>query len=224
MTAGSALAAVLAKRTAFVIGVGATGTAAAARLAGAGFGRVCVVDGGQIERSDLGRSPLFFTPDIGAGKAESVATKLSLMNPASHVDPFPADIDESNAALIVDGADVVIDCTNNANARRAIDDACAAAGIGLIGTTVSGYDAEFLAVAPGACLRMLSAPGDSKPGACSVAGTLAAIAAIKRFTRTGEDDRGQLARIDAEAPSVVKEPVSCGGDCPCRSRADAATV
>lgn len=219
-----ALAAVLAQRTAFVIGAGAAGTAAAVRLVGAGFGRVSVVDGGIVERKDLGRTPLFFNPDIGAGKAENLAMKLSIINPACHVDPFPAYADESNAALIVDGADIVIECTNQAEPRAAIDDACATASISLIGTSIDGYDGELLTVAPGACLRALSESGVAKPGAGSITGTLAAITAIKLSTGKAEGVAGELVSVRAEIPEVSKKPAACRGDCTCRNRENTATV
>ena len=64
-----------------VIGAGALGSPVALYLAGAGVGRLGIVDDDDVEISNLHRQPLHFTPDLGVPKVESAAAKLRFLNP-----------------------------------------------------------------------------------------------------------------------------------------------
>ena len=50
-------------------------------LAGAGVGRLGIVDADDVELSNLHRQLLHFTPDVGVPKAHSAAAKLGFLNP-----------------------------------------------------------------------------------------------------------------------------------------------
>ena len=56
-----------------VVGAGALGSPVAAYLAGAGVGRLGILDSGTVEVSNLHRQFLHYTPDVGVAKAESAA-------------------------------------------------------------------------------------------------------------------------------------------------------
>src|SRR3954454_23857936 len=64
-----------------VVGAGALGSPVASYLAGAGVGRLGIVDSDVVELSNLHRQTLHFTPDLGVPKAESAAAKLRFLNP-----------------------------------------------------------------------------------------------------------------------------------------------
>jgi molybdopterin/thiamine biosynthesis adenylyltransferase len=106
---------------AIVIGAGATGTAAAAQLVSCGIGYLAVVDGGRVSQADLAGQALYYAPDAGMGKADTAAAKLSLLNPEVHVESYPVDLDAANAAAIVAGHELVLDCTHDAEAAAALD-------------------------------------------------------------------------------------------------------
>ena len=93
-----------------VIGCGVRGSIVAALLAGAGVEEIALVDGAFVEEGDIGVSPLQFTPDLRAGKADALVAKLGLINPAVHAQAFPADVSAENAAAILTGVDCVVDC------------------------------------------------------------------------------------------------------------------
>jgi molybdopterin/thiamine biosynthesis adenylyltransferase len=119
----------LKRSRAIVIGAGATGAAAAAQLVSSGVGYVAVADGGAVALRDLAGQTLYYTPDIGQGKADTLAAKLSLLNPEVQVESYPVEPDSENAAAIVEGHDVVLVCTSDAEVARAVSDACRASDI-----------------------------------------------------------------------------------------------
>jgi adenylyltransferase/sulfurtransferase len=98
---------------AIVIGAGATGATASAELVSRGVGYVAVVDGGKVALGDLAGQALYYTPDTGRGKADTLAAKLGLLNPEVQVESYPVALDAGNAAAIVEGHDVVLDCTHD---------------------------------------------------------------------------------------------------------------
>ena len=64
-------------------------------LAAAGVGTIGIVDHDQVELSNLHRQPLYFTPDVGAPKAELAAAKLGLLNPEVALEPYPVELTEA---------------------------------------------------------------------------------------------------------------------------------
>ena len=134
-----------------VVGAGALGSPVAAYLAGAGVGRLGVVDDGEVELSNLHRQHLHFTPDIGVPKAQSAAAKLGFLNPEIAVEPYQARF----APPMLDEQDLVVDCTDTFAARYAVNAACCAAGVPLIEGGVMGFSGLVMAIRPGetACYR-----------------------------------------------------------------------
>jgi molybdopterin/thiamine biosynthesis adenylyltransferase len=115
---------------ALVIGAGATGSDVAARLVSRGVGYVAVVDGEAVALGDLAGQAIFYTPDVGQSKADTLAGKLGLLNPEVQVDSYPVALDAQNASAIVEGHDVVLDCTHDPSVATALD----AAGVSTLET------------------------------------------------------------------------------------------
>ena len=134
-----------------VVGAGALGSPVATYLAGAGVGRVGIVDSDAVEISNLHRQPLHFTPDVGVAKAESAAMKLRYLNPEVLVEPYQARF----APPMLEGADLVIDCTDSFATRYEVNAACCAARLPLIEGGVVGLSGLVMAIRPGesACYR-----------------------------------------------------------------------
>ena len=108
-----------------VVGAGALGSPVATYLAGAGVGRLGIVDNGDVELSNLHRQHLHFTPDLGVPKAHSAVAKLGFLNPDIVIEPYQAAF---NAAM-VEGQDLVVDCTDSFETRYAVNAACCAASL-----------------------------------------------------------------------------------------------
>ena len=111
-----------------VVGAGALGSPVALYLAGAGVGRLGLVDSDIVEISNLHRQPLHFTPDIGAAKVESAASKLRFLNPEVLVEPYQVRLEDDNALGLVEGQDLVVDCSDSFETRYAVNPACCARG------------------------------------------------------------------------------------------------
>jgi molybdopterin/thiamine biosynthesis adenylyltransferase len=114
----------LKRSRAIVIGADASGSTAAAQLVSCGVGYVAVADGGTVALRDLIGQALYYTPDVGQSKADTLAAKLSLLNPEVHVESYPVTPDAQNAGAIVTGHDVVLVCTDDPGVAHAVDAAC----------------------------------------------------------------------------------------------------
>jgi adenylyltransferase/sulfurtransferase len=126
-----------------VIGAGAAGSAAASELASRGVGYVAVVDGATTTLGDLCAQSSLYTPDVGANRAEAVVAKLGVLNPNVQAEAYPVDVDDANAAAIVMGHDIAIDCSNDSAAP--LEAACAQHGVELVAAEDVGTVAGALA-------------------------------------------------------------------------------
>ena len=159
-----------------VVGAGALGSPVATYLAGAGVGRLGVVDDGDVELSNLHRQHLHFTPDVGVAKAHSAAAKLGFLNPEIVIEPYQAAF---NPAML-DGEDLVVDCTDSFEARYAINAACCAAGVPLVEGGVVGVSGLVMAIRPGdtACYRCAFPHAPEGAASCAEAGVLGPAAGV----------------------------------------------
>jgi molybdopterin/thiamine biosynthesis adenylyltransferase len=155
-----------------VVGAGALGSPVATYLAGAGVGRLGIADDGDVELSNLHRQHLHFTPDVGVPKAHSAVAKLGFLNPDIVIEPYQA----AFGAAMVEGQDLVVDCTDSFETRYAVNAACCAAGVPLVEAGVVGSSGLVMSIRPGksACYRC-AFPQAPPPGAapsCAEAGVL----------------------------------------------------
>ena len=149
---GEAGQARLAAAPVLVVGAGGLGSPVLATLAGAGVGRLVVVDHDRVEESNLHRQPLFRMADLGRPKAEAARDALLASNPEVAVeaepvrlgvgerrpDWWPAPTSSSTAA-------------DSLAVTYVLSDACRAAGKPLVSASVlgaSGYVGAFCGGAP----------------------------------------------------------------------------
>jgi molybdopterin-synthase adenylyltransferase len=161
-----------------VVGAGALGSPVASYLAGAGVGRLGIVDPDAVEVSNLHRQTLHFTPDLGVPKAESAAAKLRFLNPEIVVDPYQARF----APAMLEAADLVVDCSDSFATLYEVNLACCAARTPLVEGGVVGLSGLVMSIRPGesACYRC-AFPEPPPPGAaptCAEAGVLGPAAGV----------------------------------------------
>jgi adenylyltransferase/sulfurtransferase len=105
-----------------VVGAGGLGCPVLLYLSSAGVGNIGIIDGDDIEISNLHRQVLYSNSDIGKGKAVTASHKLTVMNPDISINPFGENLTSENAKSIIEDYDVVVDCTDNYQARYLIND------------------------------------------------------------------------------------------------------
>lgn len=156
-----------------VVGAGGLGAPALMYLAGAGVGRITVVDPDVVERGNLHRQPLYGETVLGRPKAEAAAIRLADLNPEVAVTPLVAALDPANAPGLVAATDVVLDCADSFAVSYTLSDVCLVAGRPLISASalgLGGYAGGFCGGAPS--LRAVFPDLPEQAATCATAGVL----------------------------------------------------
>ena len=111
----------LLKATVAIVGMGGLGCPAAQSLVSAGVGILKIIDGDKVELSNIHRQPLFSMDDVGKSKVSVAKERLEIMNRESVIKTEYSFLNEKNGSHFLSGADVVIDATDNIEARLLID-------------------------------------------------------------------------------------------------------
>ncbi|GAB3706084.1 adenylyltransferase/sulfurtransferase MoeZ [Spirosoma flavus] len=111
-----------------VVGAGGLGCPVLLYLTAAGVGTIGVIDPDVVDLSNLQRQVLYTTDEVGKPKAKVAVSHLKRLNPTLHFDTYTMALDISNARAIIEGYDVVIDCTDNFKVRYLVNDVCVAFG------------------------------------------------------------------------------------------------
>jgi molybdopterin/thiamine biosynthesis adenylyltransferase len=131
-----------------IVGGGGIGSTVALYLAGAGIGKIEVVDFDVVEIGNLHRQIIHDTSKQGMHKAESAADRLRALNPTIEVIGRVAQLDASNIAEIIRDYDIVIDATDNFSARYIINDACVLSRKPLISGSAVGMEGQITVIKP----------------------------------------------------------------------------
>ncbi|CAM3971152.1 Molybdopterin-synthase adenylyltransferase [Novosphingobium lubricantis] len=132
----------LAASHAVLVGMGGIGSPALQYLAGAGIGRLTLIDDDVVEASNLQRQTIYAEADIGTPKAQAAAAWVARFDPALAVAVHATRITASNAAGLIAGADVVLDGCDNFATRLAVSDACVAQGIPLASAALGRFQGQ----------------------------------------------------------------------------------
>jgi molybdopterin-synthase adenylyltransferase len=139
---GGAGQARLVRSHAVLVGLGGIGSPALQYLAGAGVGRLTLIDDDVVEASNLQRQTIFTNGDIGRPKAEVAATWLSAFDSGLAGSAHITRLTKDNAGELIAGADVVLDGCDNFATRLAVSDACVAAGIPLTSAALGRFQGQ----------------------------------------------------------------------------------
>jgi molybdopterin/thiamine biosynthesis adenylyltransferase/rhodanese-related sulfurtransferase len=139
------------------IGAGGLASPALLYLSAAGVGTLGIVDHDRVELSNLQRQVLYETHDIGQAKALAAKSQLLKKNPHTHITAFPEKFTKHNALNIVKNYDIVLDGTDNFNARYLINDACRTLDKPHIYASIFQFSGECSVFMPGSqpCYRCL---------------------------------------------------------------------
>jgi molybdopterin-synthase adenylyltransferase len=181
-----------------VIGVGATGGATAALLARAGIGRLTLIDRDFVEPSNLQRQILFEESDALESLPKAIAAQRHLrrINSDVTVQAHVADLIPSNIEELLQGADLILDCTDNFETRYLLNDLSVRDGRPWIyAAAVGAYAAamnilprtETPAFPPTACIACIfPAPPTGHVETCDTAGILSTAVNLAASIQTTE--------------------------------------
>ncbi len=128
---------------ALVIGAGGLGSPAAMYLASAGFGRITLVDADTVDLTNLQRQIAHTTARIGQLKVESARNALQQINPELEIVALAERADQTRLSELVQGATVVLDCTDNFATRHAVNRACVGHKVPLVSGAVGRFDGQI---------------------------------------------------------------------------------
>ena len=210
-----------------VVGAGGLGSPAALYLAGAGVGRLGIMDPDRVALSNLHRQVLYATSDIGTPKVRAARQRLEGLNPHVEVKTHEAALTPNNALETIRGYDLVLDGTDAFATRYLINDACVIVGVPNVHGSVSAFSGQVLVARPdGPCYRCVfpeppppeAAPSCAEAGVIGVlpglVGVLQAAEALKWISGLGEPLAGRMLLADVLAMRFRDVAVERDPACP----------
>lgn len=160
-----------------IVGAGALGSSAAECLARAGVGALRLIDRDVVELSNLHRQSLYDERDWQEGRPKAVAAArhLGRLRGDLEVEAVVADLDGANASELLAGTDLVLDGSDNFEARQVVNEACLDSGTPWVHAACLGSKAVAWALVPGrACFACLvpEVPAPGEAPTCDAAGVL----------------------------------------------------
>ena len=217
-----------------LFGCGALGSIQAESLVRAGLGFLRIVDRDFLELNNLQRQVLFDEADVADNlpKAEAARRKLARINSDVSIEAEVTDATHTNIERLADGADLLLDGTDNFETRFLINDLAVRSNRPWIYGAVIGATGLCLPILPGEtpCLRCVfeEAPPPEMNPTCDTAGVLGPVVhlvaamqtleAIKILIGRREDVSRKLLHMDAWTGRFVGLDVSRArekDDCPC---------
>jgi len=211
-----------------IIGAGGLGAPAGLYLAAAGVGTIGIVDGDNVELSNLQRQIIHHTIDVATAKVKSAEAKMLAINPDTEVKTYHELVKADNIRDIIREYDFVIDGTDNFPAKFLINDACHFEKIAFSHAGILRFDGQLITVLPGKttcyrCIFSAPPPANAVPS-CSQAGVLGVLAgvigslqateAIKYLLGIGELLTGKLLTYNALTMNFRKVGLNRNPNCP----------
>jgi len=215
-----------------IIGLGGLGSPEALYLAAAGVGTLTLVDDDIVEESNLQRQIAHSIESVGQAKVVSAARECMVLNPdvILHAETMRADKDWLMARAA--GVSLIVDCSDNAEVRYAINDACLAHGIPWVSGAAIAFSGQVAVFDPrqtGApCYRCLYPALADEEMTCAgsgilspvtgVVGALQATEALRLLVGFGQPQHGVLQTWDALGNDWRRWKITPADGCVCSGR------
>ncbi len=168
--------------SALIVGLGGLGSPAAMYLASSGIGRLVLNDFDTVDPSNLQRQILYGWNDIGHLKTHSAAKMLRSLNKGMTIELRPEQLEEASLSAVVEGVDIVLDCSDNLATRHRINRACFRHKKPLVSGAVIRFEGQFCVFRPGIgespCYNCLYEESEELEDSCSRSGVIAPLPGI----------------------------------------------
>ena len=166
-----------------VVGAGGLGVPVLQYLAGAGVGRIGIVDADKLEPSNLHRQTWYALADCGEPKAMLATRRVEALNPDVRVRTHTLRLDATNAEQIASDYDLILDCTDNFSTKFLLNDLALRLRKPVLFASVYQYEGQLQLVRgddASPCLRCVwpQATRDGLVGNCAEAGVLGPVPGV----------------------------------------------
>nr|WP_240600302.1 HesA/MoeB/ThiF family protein [Lysobacter silvestris] len=180
---GAAGQAKLAAARVLVIGAGGLGAPVISYLAGAGIGKLGIVDGDRLDASNLHRQTIYSARDIGHLKVDLAARHVAALNPSVQVQTYSEPLHAGNVVEVFSQYDLVLECTDDMRSRYLSSDAATVTATPLVLASVYQYEGQLQVMdgrAGSPCLRCLwpREPSPEAVGSCALSGVLGPVPGV----------------------------------------------
>ena len=165
-----------------VLGAGALGSAALMYLASAGIGTIGIVDGDNVELSNLHRQVIHKNENVGKPKAVSAAERIHEINPDVHVEIYHRFATTEDICELIEPYDFIVDAVDTFATKLLVSDACVLMKKPFVHAGIVRFGGQAMTYVPGQgpCLRCIlgHAPDPSTVETAATVGVLGAVTGI----------------------------------------------
>ena len=201
----------LGKAKILLVGLGGIGSTVLQHLAATGIGKIGLVDQDTVALSNLQRQTIYTYGDIGRKKVSVASKFINNLNKNVDVTEYDLFLKAKNSSKIIEEYDVVLDGTDNIEARELINRHCLMQQKPLIFGGVSGWEGlvSLLVYNNSACFKCIFSSSEERPNfldcssegvlgvTTSLVGTLMVAETIKLICGTGQLLTNKLLICDA---------------------------
>jgi molybdopterin/thiamine biosynthesis adenylyltransferase len=195
-----------------IVGAGGLGSPVAMYLAASGVGTLTICDFDAVDLTNLQRQIIHTTQSVGTNKAVSAQQAIFEINPDVLVHTVQQKSTESEMAVLVAQADVVVDCSDNFATRYALNRLCFQHKTPLVSGAAIRFEGQITVFdfrhAASPCYHCLYPDtGSDQEMRCAdngvfaplvgMIGTAQAAEALKLLLNIGESLQGRLLLLDA---------------------------
>jgi molybdopterin/thiamine biosynthesis adenylyltransferase len=126
-----------------IVGAGGIGSAVIPALAGAGVGKLTIIDDDDVDRTNLQRQPIFRDNHVGQSKAKLAAEFVRNLNPHVQVAAIQERLMAENAETLLLSHDLVIDGCDNFATRLVVGDTLTGLQIPLVSAAAVQFQGQI---------------------------------------------------------------------------------
>jgi adenylyltransferase/sulfurtransferase len=125
-----------------IVGAGGIGSAVIPALAGAGIGKLTIIDDDVVDRSNLQRQPIFRDDQVDQSKAGLAADFVRALNPHVEIEAVEDRLTAGNAEALLADHDLIIDGCDNFATRLIVGDTLTRLRIPLVSAAAMQFQGQ----------------------------------------------------------------------------------